>query len=265
MTNSQYEYVVQQARERNIDLDTCPTCRQHREEIGPGVWVWEESTYRLYGETLPCGCESQDALRRHYLLAGIPKSYWTLGVDDFWGDPVALEATQDYLSNWVDHKWIGMGMEFYSPRMGVGKTMLATIIAKSLIIGGEKVYFTSFRDAVRLYDLPYEAREAKVARLRNTPVLILDEVGLSMSDAQRAYYATELEDLIRFRTSGSSVTIMTTNLTPDQLNDEYPRCFSLLEAKQCRVCVNGSDARVDGAKKMVDIELIRNHEARPLC
>ncbi len=247
-----------------MDLSACPTCRHHRTEVAPGVWIWEPSEYKLYDKFYACDCQEQDELRRHFLLANIPMGYWTLGSDDFWGDPAALKATQDYLAHWQDMKWIGQGLEFYSARMGVGKTMLASIIAKALIRAGERVFFTSFRDAVRLYDLPFEMREAKVTRLRNTPVLILDEVGVAWSEAQKAYYATELEDLIRFRTSGTAVTIVTTNLTPDQLNDEYPRCFSLLAAKQISIHVKGDDARLNGDKKLVDIELAKAQEARPL-
>jgi DNA replication protein DnaC len=161
-------------------------------------------------------------------------------------------------------KFIGHGLRFYSKRQGTGKTMLSCIAAKALVQSGERVFFSSFRDAVRLYDLPYEIREEKIERLRNSPVLVLDEVGLSISDAQRAYYATELEDLIRFRTSGSAVTILTTNLTPDELNEEYPRCFSLLEAKQTSIHVKGTDSRLSGEKMLVDLELTKNGEARPI-
>jgi hypothetical protein len=264
MTNAQYDYVLSLARTRNINLNRCPTCRQERTEVAPGVWIWDDSTYRLYGKDHPCDCKWQDTLRRHYMLANIPMAYWSLGPDDWWGDPQALIAAQEYLYNWEDNKWVGLGIDFYSPRMGVGKTMLSTIIAKALINAGEKVYFTSFRDAVSalVNDLPDAADT--MTRLRETPVLILDEVGAGWSENMRALYADKLEDLVRFRTSGCAVTIMTTNMTPDELNDEYSRCFSLLAAKQTRVHVSGDDVRMKGEAKMMDEELAKNKETRPI-
>lgn len=203
-------------------------------------------------------------MRRHYLLSEIPTNYWTLEEGDFWGDPEALDEMKGYLNAWDNYKWLGFGLEFYSPRQGTGKTMLAIIVGKRLIKMEEKVLFMSFRDAVKLYDLPIEIREEKVTRLRSTPVLILDDVVPAISDAQRDYYAVELEDLMRARTNGSCVTIMTTNLTPKELEDQYSRAFSLLQAKQKRVFVQGTDARINGEKMLHDLELVANGEARPI-
>lgn len=264
MLNKQFEEVEELAADKNINLRICPTCRQPKIEVAPGIWEWEASTYRLYGEEHECECKWQDTLRRHYLLAGIPSDYWTLSDEDFFGDKSALQEMQQYLQAWTDWKWHGIGLEFYSPIQGTGKTMLATLIAKDLIQRGERVHFTSFRDAIRLYDMPYEAREERTRLLRHTPVLILDEVGLSISAQQGAFFATELEDLVRFRTSGNGVTLITTNLAPDQLDHEYPRTFSLLAAKQRRIKVNGADARRSGDVDLVRMELIANKEARPI-
>jgi DNA replication protein DnaC len=264
MTTAQYEKVLRLAREKNINLHECPTCRNSRIEVAPGVWIWENSTYKLNGEGHPCNCEEQDLLRRHYLLANIPKDYWTLEVDDYWGDQEALVKMVAYLDKWGDYQWLGFGLEFYSPSQGTGKTMLATILAKRLIRKQESVYFIGFREATRLYDLPVEQREEKINHLRATPILVLDDVGDSISEAQGAYFAVELEDLIRARTSGNAVTIMTTNLTPEELAEKYQRSFSLLQAKQDRVFVSGIDSRQNGAKRMVDFELIANGEVRPI-
>ena len=67
-----------------------------------------------------------------------------------------------------------------------------------------------------------------------------------------------------FRTSGNTVTIVTTNLTPDELEQEYARCFSLLSSKQIMINVNGSDVRKNGDKQLLDLELIANKEVRPI-
>jgi DNA replication protein DnaC len=266
MSNQQFDEVEELARQRNINLGICPTCGSKREEVEPnsGIYVWPDSTYKLDGESFPCKCEEQINLQRHYLLANLPKDYWTLSAADFFGDKDALAQAMSYLEKWDNMSRHGIGIQFYSPTMGTGKTMLATLIGKDLVQRGESVYFIPFRDTVRVYEMPYEERKEMVTRLRQTPVLVLDEVGLTLSDAQRAFFATELEDLIRFRTSGNSVTIVTTNLTPKELDEQYPRTFSLLAATTQLVSVSGEDVRRAGEIDFLNMELALNGEAKPI-
>lgn len=266
MSNKQFEEVEDLARQSGIDLRECPTCGSKREEVEPGsgVYVWPESTYKLDGNELPCNCEEQVDLQRHYLLANIPDRYWTLTFDEFYGDDHAKNEAWKYLQNWDNMRRHGIGLQFYSPTQGTGKTTLATLIAKDLVKRGVSVYFIPFRSTVRLYEMPYEERKQWVTRLRETPVLVLDEVGAAISDAQRSFFAMELEELIRSRTSGKSVTIVTTNLTPEELDDQYPRTFSLLSECVKQIPVGGVDVRRKGHVQLDSIELAINGEAQPI-
>jgi DNA replication protein DnaC len=266
LTNSQFDEVGQVAKDKNINLNICPTCGAKPIEVedDSGIYVWAESTYKLNGIEHACHCIEQVDLQRHYLLANIPRTYWTLSPAEFFGDQMALAKSVQYLERWFDMKRNGIGIEFHSPTMGTGKTMLACLIAKALVRESEQVYFTQFRDIMRLYEVPYEKRDVAVRRLRHIPVLVLDEVGATISDAQRAFFAGELEDLIRYRTSGNGVTIMTTNLTPEKLDAEYPRTFSLLSASTIRVFVSGEDMRRAGEVDFLRTELALNGEAVPV-
>ncbi len=265
MTNQEYEYVESQASQRNMWLRQCPTCRSQQVELSPGYFDWpENSVYRYLNEEFICNCEQQDALRRHYLLADVPMTYWTLGVDDYFGDPEALVKVQEYLTNWPQYKAYGLGMKIYSQTLGVGKTMLAALIAKTLIQRRERVVFSSMYDAITANQLPADEAHSRMQRLRTRSVLILDEVGRGISTAQTAWMASQIEYLLRHRISHNLVTIVTTNLTEDELESEYPRCFSLLAEKQIEVHVQGVDARSNGDKRFLDLELARNGEARPL-
>jgi DNA replication protein DnaC len=267
LSNNQYDEVEQLAIDKNINLNICPTCGAKPIEVedNSGIYVWGPSTYKLNSEEHECHCEEQTNLQRHYLLANIPKTYWTLSKQDFFGDLTALDKAELYLQRWEDMKRNGIGIEFHSPTMGTGKTMLACLIGKKLVCESERVYFTQFRDIMRLYEMPYEKRDEATRRLRHIPVLVLDEVGATISDAQRAFFAGELEDLIRYRTSGNGVTIMTTNLTPQQLDTEYPRTFSLLSASTIRVPVSGEDVRRAGEVDFLRTELALNGEAVPIA
>lgn len=224
----------------------------------------EHSSYRLNGESHECNCEWQLTLRRHYLLANIPQNYWTLSFDDYYGDPGAWDAASVYLDHWEGYREQGIGIEFYSEGMGVGKTFLATYIARQLVQLSESVYYLRFLEIMGLYQKPWEIREPIETRLRESPVLVLDEVGRAISEEQNSYFAIEFESLIRSRTDSNRVTIMTTNLTPDQLDREYPRTYSLLAAKQKRHEIHGDDVRREGVVQMRGEELAINSEVRPI-
>lgn len=265
LSNKQLAQVYTLTKDMNLSTRTCPTCRQKIVEEAPGIEVWHPSTYKLYGQEFDCDCKWQLHLREHYILAGIPKDYWTLSADDFFGDPHALAEVQSYLDQWTDMRWHGMGLHLYSPNQGTGKTMLATLIAKNLILRGEHVVFITLKDAIRALNTDLDPKQEQFALLRHTPVLILDELIEPYTTAQQNYFAGELEYLIRFRTGGNGVTITTTNLTPDQLEEFYPRTFSLLEAKQTTIKVNGEDARKSGDIQLLEKEMIKHGWARPIC
>jgi DNA replication protein DnaC len=75
-------------------------------------------------------------------------------------------------------------------------------------------------------------------------VLVLDDVLQPMSEKAEAFYADKLEELIRPRSTANLPTIMTTNLTPDQLEEYFPRVFSLMSAKNISISMPGDDVRL---------------------
>lgn len=154
-----------------------------------------------------------------------------------------------------------MGLEFYGKKLGTGKTFCATYVGKELIKRGERVYFIRFKETLNVFES--DEREELEDRLKNTPVLLLDEVIPPWSEAQRLFFADRIEELIRHRTSFNLPTIMTTNIEPDELREKYPRSYSLLEAKQMRVEVTGADAR-QGTVADENLELVINQEVRPI-
>lgn len=263
MTNADYDHVVTLARKSGIPISQCPTCLATKIEVADGVHGWENGTYRYHGEEHPCDCDTQKTLRMHYLLANIGDQYQRLDWNDFQGSADVKDAVSLFLDKWNAFKLNGMGLEFSSANLGVGKTFAATHVGKELVKRGEAVYFIPFLEVINLYSRDADFRNAQEKRLRDTTVLILDEVVPSVSVAQNQLFATKFEELIRHRTNFNRVTVMTTNLGPDKLHEEYPRTYSLLEAKQVRVEMGGEDARQTFIARE-NIELIANDEVRPI-
>jgi DNA replication protein DnaC len=263
MKNRQFDEVERLIRASSTKPNECPTCGAKAIEVAPGIPDWPESTYHYLDEDHPCDCAEQIRLFRHYLLAHIPQEYMNLGIDCYYGDEVALTAAQNYLKKWDSYRRYGMGMGFYSTVQGTGKTFLATYLARELVKRGESVYFIDFRKIIAVYQLPYEARKDEEDRLRDCTLLVLDEIARPLSDAQRNLWAEKFEELIRHRSNYNKVTILTTNLTPDELDEIYPRTYSLLAAKEQSVNVTGVDARKEGVWT-VNQELAENGEVRPI-
>lgn len=258
LTNAEYDRVAAICDQSGIVIDQCPTClttREDREDYGV------VGTYRYQGEERICDCQRQMDLRVHYLLANIGDQYQRLDWNDYHGSQDVRDTVAKVLDNWTACKLNGVGLEFTSPDLGVGKTFAATYVARQLVQRSENVYFAPFLEVVS----ELTKSESDLERtLKDVTVLVLDEVIEGNSLAQQALFATKFEELIRHRTNFNKITIMTTNLTKEQLNAAYPRTYSLLEAKQIRVPMSGSDFRQQELA-MENIELIANQEVRPIC
>jgi hypothetical protein len=144
--------------------------------------------------------------------------------------------------------------------LGTGKTFAATHIGKELIKQGQSVYFIPFVEMTAAFDR--HDSDYIASRIRESGFVILDEIIPPISEAQRSFFAVQLEALIRHRTNNNLPTIMTTNMSQEKLNEAYPRTYSLLSAKQIRQEVAGNDRReLIGIKEM---EIIANGETRPI-
>ena len=258
-----HEYGQAERLARKVPLDQCPTCKA-RPRIVPGSGGATElipGTYRLWGKEHKCNCKAQIELRIHYLVANIPTQYMRLDWDaDYDGSEVVSKAVNQYLGNFGYYDDQGLGLEFGGP-LGVGKTFAATHIGKELVKRGKKVYFLPFVEMVSAFE--QQGGEEIEKRLRDTHVVILDEIlPAEFGERQRALYAIRLEALVRYRTNFDLPTIITTNMSQAKLNDQYPRIYSLLSAKQLRVEVTGEDARGRVGKE--NIELMENGETRPI-
>jgi DNA replication protein DnaC len=261
LTNEEYERAETLARLSGIPLDECPTCGSKPQVANANSYGREYGTYKYRGKEHDCDCDEQMQLRKHYLVANIPTQYQELDFADYSGTDEVKEEVEGYLKDWAGYKGVGVGVEFTGVKLGTGKTFMATHIGKELIKLGEAVYFTQFREVLSAYEKEYV--NGLESLMRDTTVLILDEVIPPFSEKSSAFFAHKFEELIRHRTNFNLPTIMTTNLPEEKLRKEYPRPYSLLEAKQIRVVVDGDDAR-ESRIGFENIEIAQAGEKRPI-
>lgn len=264
MTNQEFEEVetlIQRSPQGSNRR--CPTCGKNPIEVAPGIFEWCATEFLGRNGPEICDCEAQIELFRHYLLAHIPEEYMRLDGDDYYGDQQAWDDTNAYIEKWDDNKINGLGIGYYSKEQGTGKTFLATRVARELVKRGESAYYINFRDIMSLYEMPYEDRCRAEGRLKDSALLVLDEVVQPITSAQSGLFASKFEELVRYRTNYGRVTILTTNLEPDELDKHYERTYSLLAAKQNHIGIAGLDARREGIWDL-NTELAENGQRRPI-
>lgn len=233
----------------------CPVC------FGDGKYVYR-------GETFECPDDEYGhvMLRRakEYWLHFIPLQYQRLIWDEF-PHPRAKLDIEAYIENFKRLRMTGMGWTIYGKEMGTGKTWAACHILKELTKQGYDTHFASFMHVKGYYEMDNAAeREFSIRRVRQAEVLALDEWKAPISGAQRDFFEDKMEELLRERTYMNFPTIVTSNMTLDEMEQWYPRCFSLLAGQNEPLPLSGEDARKSGILFESNQALAIKGEGRPI-
>jgi len=233
----------------------CPTCG-------------DRGFYRFEGEKFDCDCEVQRLLYKHYLAANIPSLYHDICVDKHFvgaDRKTVIEAVTNYLEHFEDYQHFGLGLTF-SGWLGSGKTFAMTSILKSLLQQGYEVYFITFSELINVWGSSWSDEKSK--RLLNDRLLSAEVLGLDelRTDARNngGFLAGGLDDVIRHRTANRLPTLITTNMLPQQEEDEFEKVFSLLSESNERVIFTGKDLRPDTIAETTHT-LAKRGERRPIC
>lgn len=234
----------------------CPICNDTKE-------------YRYQGQAFECPDDDYGhptlRLAKLYWLSGIPLQYQLL----LWPEFPAGEAKTE-LDSYIEYfdrlRITGAGITIYGEQLGVGKTWAATHILKELTKQGYKGWFASFLDIRGYFELTDKPKkEFLINKIRDTELLVLDEVREPWTEKMRNFYEDQLESLLRYRTNINFPTIVTSNMTPEKFNDCLPRVYSLLSAKNSELELGGKDARKEDLVVWESNNILaRRGETRPL-
>jgi DNA replication protein DnaC len=246
-------------------LDVCPTCDGRERTIpGAGMKRWESDGYWRDQENHACDCQAQIALYTRYVLANIGTQYQRLDWEQFAGTKEADTMVRKYIATWSSFLAHGFGLTFSSKVQGVGKTWAATHIGKELIKQRQRVYFLDFVQMVDAFCGDYQDKQTVERRMRETTLLILDDVRAGVSERQTDLYALKFEVVMRHRTNFDLPTILTTNLTEEEFEAEFPRIHSLIAPKQLWINMYGVDHRKRSATAVHTAEMIARGEINPI-
>ena len=213
------------------------------EDCGGTGWLYDTARGVLTGR---CRC-SQGPLEKRQESAGIPVLERRARFDEV--RPEVRERA-DKLQRYFDamdaRRGPGQSLLFVGP-VGTGKTWLAACAANWALIRGWSVAWRKatqwLADLRSSYDADSRTHECDVNRpLRRAKLLVLNDLG---AEKVSPWVATQVEDLLDDRISAELPTIVTTNLSHEELREAYgDRTASRLGPRFYRhVQFDGADIR----------------------
>ena len=230
-------------------MDGCPACGKN---LGPMV----DGELVLNGLHVQCNCQDQLQRHKHYLNSGIGLTYQLLSWSDFKGDAAAKASVAKYMGQMDSMIESGIGLLLYGTQYGTGKTMLAYLVLKEMVLCGYRCYATTYNDM--LSSMKSGWHDDKYAKwykrkIDSAQVLVLDDVGKELMQTggfNNDFSRQTLDSLIRARVQQSRPTIITTNMDIEGLTASYGApLVSLLRECMQPINVSGADYRPNMHKK----------------
>ena len=133
-------------------------------------------------------------------------------------------------------------------KTGTGKTHISTAIARELIHQGYDVIYDSTQNIISDFEADrfksgYGREENKSEKYLNCTLLIIDDLG---TEFQNSFTVSTLYNLLNARQNSDLPTIISTNLSPEELSAKYEdRIFSRIMGSGTKVLpFMGNDRRV---------------------
>lgn len=199
-----------------------------------------------------CDCFAQWLLHVHLLNAGIKTGYQRSSWDDV--DQQVPDEVIDkigtYASDAKRYVRAGRGMILRGTN-GTGKTLLAVLLLKQLISLGYGGYFVSFHDLLDSYADTWKTEgDNRYRQYVSSDFLVIDEVHGRGIGGQKHISESMFDHLIRSRVSDDRPTIITTNLTMEQIETGFGHSVISLLAENSEVVeVSGTDFRPKARKR----------------
>lgn len=209
-----------------------------------------------------CNCDNQYRAAIELISRGIDGDYQRLNwydLTDF--DSEALQEISEYMTHHEAYIHQGIGLNIHG-NPGTGKSLIAYLLTKRLILLGYDAYFSQHNAMLDNYKSGWKSKEAEDAfkeQYYKPKVLVIDDFGAEADGpAGRNRDETLLDQVLRRRASNNLVTILTTNLSPHTLDPKSAasrydvRVRSLLAGKNIKIEVKGEDFRPRRLKKQME-------------
>jgi DNA replication protein DnaC len=196
-------------------------------------------------------------MHRYFLHSGIGLAYQRMN----WGMVEVEQGAVDLVKEWREYaeRYVpaGVGLILHGS-IGSGKTMLSALLLKELLADGWDGYFVTFSGLLDEFASGWRDEEQKRwfrDRITNADVLVVDDVGRELKqrsfvkgegaiDRSRPMAVSTMDEVLRYRVAHCRPTIITTNMTTEDLTSDYgSNIMSLLNEKSATYEFVGSDYR----------------------
>lgn len=167
-------------------------------------------------------------------LAMIPFEYMDKTAKDFdfscYKQDVAdlRKIVNDFILHFDEFKNSGYGIYIQSREKGTGKTLLACILLNEISVRYDVgVKFVTIYDYLEMTKKSYDGDTAELKTIIDTPVLVIDDLGVNM---RRDWIENTLFTLIDKRYTGNKITIYTSNIPLAELDIDR-RIVSRIESR----------------------------------
>ncbi len=190
------------------------------------------------GERYRCDCTQQWILYHWFLNSGLSQEFQRLSFDDMTHVNVnAKNAVFQYADNLEYNVRTNRGLILWAKNPGTGKTLLATWLVKYAMGAGYDCYFVQFNEMIDIFTAGWRDEEERawfIRRVRNVPLLVVDDIGKELESRGVSGMVTSMVDMVmRHRVASGLPTIITTNLTPAKIKNSYGDYVVDLLAEQC--------------------------------
>ena len=182
-----------------------------------------------------------------FLESNIGYDYWNVEPDSFQGDPDDLEKVLSYINRINNMKKQGQGMYIYGPDYGTGKTTLATMILKHVLMNTNYAcLFVPFSELVilntKLINGSFDKNiDEKIDIIKNVDFLVLDDLAKEY-DSQRDNGRATMNALLRYRDLWNKPTIYTANVPIEEVANLYGGSnYSIIYGRSVLVEMNNTE------------------------
>lgn len=249
LTNTDFERLI--AARPDLWLNprkTCITCLKHTK--GPDAeqtFLWWADPERTEAAVYACDCDSQWLMHLWMLNAGIGLAYQRMDWEDVTSVPASVcEEVMAYAVQGARNVAQGRNLILWSPDAGTGKTLLMTLLIKALMAQGIAAYFAQFNDVIDLFTGSWRDEEERAEwdrRVRNVGVLAMDDIGKEHK-GRSDLVESMVDQVIRYRVANSKPVFLTTNYTPEKIQQGYGGyVMSLLSEQADFIQLPGQDFR----------------------
>lgn len=132
-----------------------------------------------------------------------------------------IHKTLNYLSQNPIQKTKGL---ILMGEPGMGKTLIVSMIGKTYLVNGKKVYFTTMRSLVRnVIDKDVDIEKI----VSDVDLLIIDELGAEYH-TENGWAITNIKEMLRTRYNKKLPVVCTTNRYPDEFHEIYDKSLMSL-------------------------------------